>query len=275
MKHLIPKSLGFFVNAVGFISSGYAAKLAIKIFSSPRKGRLDDAGKDFLERASEAKIPHQNYNIVSYNWSGKNETILLVHGWESNSFRWKDLIEILKQHDYNIVSIDAPAHGKSGSKTFNTLEYADCVYKVAEKFKANIIIGHSVGGVASCVAQFKYKLPTINKLILLGAPSNFSGLFERYIHMMGYNQKVSKAMDRFCLEHYNHLPAYFCIENFSKNISVKSLIIHDRFDKIIPFSDALDFEKHLKNSKLIKTKGLGHKLKSENVYQHILDFLND
>ena len=274
MSKLIPKSIGFFVNLISLVSTKYATKLAMKIFSTPRKGKLDNEARDFLNSAFQEEIPYLEYNLMSYRWLGKKQTILLVHGWESNSFRWKDLIEILKSQDYNIISIDGPAHGQSGNSTFNTLEYADCIYKVAEKFKANIIIGHSVGGVASGVTQFKYKLPSVNKMVLLGAPSNFKGLFERYIGMMGYNQKVSEAMNQYCLKTYGHLPSYFCIENFSKNIEAQVLIIHDRFDNIIPYSDALEFKKYLKNSELIKTKGLGHKLKSDDVYEHITDFLS-
>lgn len=274
MSKLIPKSIGLVVNLISLISAKHAATLAMKIFSTPRKGKLDDEAVDYLNTGFQEEIPFLDYTLMSYRWPGKKETILLVHGWESNSFRWKDLVEILKTKDYNIVTIDGPAHGQSGNSTFNTLEYADCINKAAEKFKANIIIGHSVGGVASGITQFKYQLPSVKKLVLLGAPSNFKGLFERYIVMMGYNEKIAQAMNQYCLKTYGHLPSYYCIENFSKNIEAQVLIIHDRFDNIIPYSDALEFKKHLKKSELIKTKGLGHKLKSEDVYEHITDFLS-
>ena len=81
-------------------------------------------------------------------------------------------------------------------------------------------------------------------------------------------------MHKYVLKHYNHLPEYFSAANFSKEITAKGLIIHDKKDRIIPFKDALKYKENYKNSELISTRGLGHGLKSEQVYTHILEFLN-
>ena len=55
---------------------------------------------------------------MTYRWLGKKETILLAHGWESNSFRWKDLIVKLDTAlDYNVIALDAPAHGRSSGES--------------------------------------------------------------------------------------------------------------------------------------------------------------
>ena len=56
--------------------------------------------------------------------------------------------------------------------------------------------------------------------------------------------------------------------------SLARQIIHDKKDRIISYKDALHISKHYKNSKLIKTVGFGHGLKNEQVYKHILEFLN-
>ena len=126
---------------------------------------------------------------------------------------------------------------------------------------------------ATVFCQFKYQLPHIKKLVLLGSPSNFTGVFDRYSKMMRYNKIVIEAMNQYVLKKYNHLPEYFSAAKFSKEISSKGLIIHDKKDKIIPYSDALDFERNYTNAKLISTKGFGHGLKSDVIYNHILDFL--
>ena len=91
---------------------------------------------------------------------------------------------------------------------------------------------------------------------------------------MDYNDRVSAAMNRYYLKHFGHLPEYYCVENFYSNINAKGLIIHDKKDQIISFKEALDIKRVYKNSDLIKTNGYGHRLRSEKVYQHILNFLN-
>lgn len=274
MNKYLLRIIGGSINLISYISSKQAAKLAIKLFSTPLKGKILEHEQQFLETAKQEKINYKDISIMTYNWSGYKETILLAHGWESNTFRWKDLIEILQTFNYNIVSLDAPAHGKSTGKEFNALVYSECINLVAKKFSPDAIIGHSVGGMATIFCQYKYQLQSIKKLIILGAPADFKGVFKRYTKMMGYNKKTASAMALFVLKHYNHLPDYFSAANFTNQITTKGLIIHDKKDRIIPYSDALKYEKHYVNSTLITTKGFGHGLKTNDVYNYILKFLN-
>ena len=48
----------------------------------------------------------------------------------------------------NIVALDAPAHGTSGSKIFNAVLYSKFIEVVCKEFKPSILMGHSVGGMA-------------------------------------------------------------------------------------------------------------------------------
>ena len=274
MKELFAKIIGLFINLISLISPRTAGKMAIKLFSSPRKIKLKETERDFLDTAFTEDIKYGELSIRTYRWLGKKETVLLAHGWESNSFRWKSLIEKLKDLDYNIVALDAPAHGHSTGKLFNAILYSECINIVAKKFEANIVIGHSVGGMATAFFQQKYQLESVVKLVLLGAPSNFVGVFERYVAMMSYNDRVSQSMNTLIFERFSEKPEYFNAARLSKDIRVDGLIIHDEFDKIIPYNDAEDFRTFYKKSKLITTKGYGHGLRAEEVNNHILDFIN-
>ena len=274
MKHIFPKFIGALINFISLFSPRAAGKMAIKLFSSPRRKKLKETEKDFLETAFIEDLVYNDISIMTYRWLGKKDTILLAHGWESNSVRWKDLIIKLKSLDYNVIALDAPAHGLSSGKLFNAFMYSECINLVAKKFKANIIIGHSVGGMATTFFQHKYQLPTVEKLILLGAPSNYVNVFGRYVNMMGYNTRISKTMDEIIHEHYKNKPDHFNAAKFSASITAKGLLIHDKYDAVIPYSDAEDFKNFYKNSKLITTEGFGHGLKSETVDEHILTFVS-
>lgn len=273
MSNYIPKIIGGAINFTSYFSSRFAGKVAIALFSMPKKGKIQAEESEYLKSAIQDLVNFENLSIKTYHWKGNKETILLAHGWESNSFRWKDLIEQLKTQNYNIVALDAPAHGASGGKRFNALLYSEYINMVAKKFNVHTIIGHSVGGMATIFFQHKYQLKSIERLILLGAPADFIGVFSRYENMMGYNKRVSKALENYVLKHYNHLPEYFSPSVFSKEITAKGLIIHDKKDRIIPYKDGLKFKQHYANSEFVATKGFGHSLKSDIVYQHILDFL--
>ncbi len=275
MNTYLPKIIGFLINLIGFLSSSYAGKLAITVFSLPKKGGVKENESKYLDTATQEAVRFGDISIMTYRWIGSKETILLVHGWESNAFRWKRLIRTLQSLDYDVIALDAPAHGKSGGKLFTGLLYSECIHTVAKHFEAHVVIGHSMGGMSAVIGQQKYRLTSIRKLVLLGSPSNFVGLFGRYILMMGYNESVVNGMNRYCLKHYNHLPEYFSAANVFKDIQAKGLIIHDKDDQIIPYNDALEIKAHYKNSELITTTGFGHRLKSKKVDHYIVAFLNE
>ncbi|WP_027137072.1 alpha/beta hydrolase [Gaetbulibacter saemankumensis] len=273
MNNTLVKTIGTLINTVSYLAPQYAAKLAVNIFSTPQKGKLQPDESNYLKSAKQQDFMYDDIAIRTYLWAGRKETILLVHGWESNTYRWRDLIELLIAQDYNIVALDAPGHGKSGHKTFNAVLYSECINMIAQQFDIHIIIGHSIGGTASALATNNHNL-NIDKLILLGAPSNFDEVIDNYVKIMGYNKKVTKAMDAYYMKHFGKLPSFYSIKNFSDKLTAEGLIIHDKKDRIISYRDALHIHKHYKNSKLVKTQGFGHGLKNEVIYNHILEFLN-
>lgn len=275
MKKQIPKIIGFTINILCLFSPALASKIAIYLFSKPRKGHLKENQKQDLEAAIKRDLIFKNMAIKTYHWVGDKETILLAHGWESNSARWRDLVSILRKLNYNIIALDAPAHGDSGNQTFNALLYSECIHAALEIFETDIVIGHSVGGTASAIAIHNNNHSSIKKLILLGAPSNFVGIIDNYINMMGYTKNVAKSINKYFVKHFGYLPEHFTIANFSKNIDAEVLIIHDKKDKVIPFKDALEIKKHFEKHKLIKTTGFGHSLRTKEVYNHIIEFISD
>ena len=275
MKHLLIKAVGSYINLLSFISKEYAASKALNLFATPRKGRLSDKDKDYLSNAQQKSIAFDDYKIATYHWSGKGKTILLVHGWESNSARWKFIIEKLKTLNFNIVALDAPAHGGSSGKQFNAILYSQFINVIVKQFDPEIIIGHSVGGMASIFFQSKHKHPSVQKLITLGAPSEFMDILNRYSELMSYNSKVQKGLDNIIEKRFSHPPSHFSGAKFSESIDSEGLIIHDKEDRIIPFDDALLYKNHYPNASLVSTKGNGHGLKQKEVIDHILEFIND
>ncbi|MBC3759296.1 alpha/beta hydrolase [Hyunsoonleella sp. SJ7] len=275
MEKYLPRIIGSFVNFLSYFSSKYAAKLAVKVFSTPRKGRLDKEAFDYLQSASIQDLNHDDFSFRTYHWKGSKATVLLVHGWESNAFRWKDLIQLLKKEDYSIIAVDAPAHGASGSKIFNAILYSECIHTVMEAFDIDYVVGHSVGGNSVALALQSYKKQSIKKFVIMGSPSNFAGLVQHYVDLMGYNSKVISAMHDYFLEHFRHTVDHYKASNFLGKIEAEGLIIHDKMDDVIPFKNALENYRAYPNAKLIKTESLGHRLRSYKVYGYILDFLND
>ena len=197
-----------------------------------------------------------------------------MHGWESNSSRWRNEIKKLIKEGYDIIALDAPAHGGSGSNFFNAILYSEFINVVSQKFKPTVFIGHSVGAMSIIFFLQKKTYSDSNKIVLLGAPSTFTGIIERYKKMMGYSKKVGNGIDRYIKLTFGYPASYYSTANFIKNIDSHGLIFHDKRDPIIPYKDAIEIDLQFKNARLIPTKGLGHALKDNYISDEIIKFLS-
>lgn len=274
MSNFVIKSIGNILNATSLVAPKYAAKKALQLFATPRKGRYIKNKSVVTDTAVFKTLTHKGLDIATYHWAGKGKTILLVHGWESNASRWGYVLQDLKAQNYNIVALDAPAHGRSGGTQFNAVLYSEFINRVSKEFLPEVLIGHSVGGMASIFCMENHQLTSVKQLISLGAPADLKGVFARYKSMMRYNVKVSNGLDDIVLKHFGKPVSYFSAANFTKTINAKGLIIHDKKDRIIPYKDAQLFNDCYKNAALITTTGFGHSLIDASLTPKIIAFIN-
>ncbi|WP_323027535.1 alpha/beta hydrolase [Gelidibacter japonicus] len=274
MKEVLIKLIGSYYNMLSYVSKPYAADKAMYLFTTPRAGRINEEQSDFLHTAYQEELKYKHYPIMTYRWLGKKQTILLTHGWESNAARWKNLILDLKKRGFNVIALDAPAHGKSGGRAFDAMLYAEFINVVAQRFSPDVIIGHSVGGMASAYFQHKYQFDKLKKIVLLGAPSEFQDVMKRYTDMLGYNHRIVSELEQTIIKRFGSPSDALSTARFLATTESEGLIIHDQDDHIIPYNDALLIKNSFKNSQLITTKGLGHSLIHASVAEHIYEFID-
>lgn len=266
------KTIGFCLNILSYFLPKQAAKIAYQIFSKPRKGKLDAHNLPAILQQANHQLLDDFY---IYTWHGGQKTVLLVHGWESNSSRWGRLLTQLKKDNYTIIAIDAPAHGLSIGTDFNAIKYANCMANVIQLYKPQYVIGHSVGAMATIYNQFKNPNSSIEKIVCLGAPSDFRLIFNSYTNMLGYNKIVVAALEQYYLENFNLKIDDFSCAVFAKSITVAGLIVHDKTDKIIPISESKKIHTNWQNSLCFETTGLGHSLQNKALFEKIIIFLNE
>lgn len=91
-----------------------------------------------------------NGTKIAYNsCSGRDTTLLFVHGWAINKEYWKPQFEHFCKH-YSVVSIDLPGFGRSGTDRTNWEfdNYTEDIKNIIDslKLKNVILIGHSMSG---------------------------------------------------------------------------------------------------------------------------------
>jgi Mn-dependent DtxR family transcriptional regulator len=130
-----------------------------------------------------------------------------------------------------------------------------------------------MGGKTSMYYQSKYQNPAIQKMVILGAPSDFKILFNNFIAILGLNNKISKALEKQYTALLNYDLELFTSQQFASKLDVKGLVVHDIEDTIVLFEEGKKIASSWKDVQFIETKGLGHKLHDEDLYKKVSQFL--
>lgn len=282
--YLLTKSIGMYLNLMSYVNLENAKSKAYALFSSPRKGRLNkDKLPKTLQSATLETLQYQNEKIQTYLWArgktelsvakGNEEVILLIHGWESNASRWKKLLHHLKPLGKTIIAIDGPAHGLSDGTEFNTPKYAEFINIAAQKYQPTILIGHSVGGAAISYYLNKYKNPDIEKVILLGAPSDFKIISNNFVKLLSLNNRVRTKLEDYFFEKFQINLDDFSGHKFAENFTHKGFIAHDTLDDVVLVDEGRKYASTWKNAVYVETNGLGHSMHDTDLYQKIIDFI--
>jgi len=271
---LLTKGFGLYINSLHYLNAKFAANTAYTLFSVPRQGLLKTL-PTFLNSSRTKDLFFQNQKIKTYEWEGKKETILLIHGWESNANRWQGVIQFLKKKNYRIIALDAPGQGLSDGKEFNAVLYSQFINEVANYYKPAFLIGHSLGGMTMLYYMSVYQPEFVKKIVSLAAPNRFLRITDNYRNMISLNKKTYK---NFLLEFEKRFqinPETFNSSDFISQIKIPIGIIHDDIDTIVPYKDSIEIlEKH-PEIPLFTTHNLGHSLYHQSVNKQIVYFLEN
>jgi pimeloyl-ACP methyl ester carboxylesterase len=281
---ILTKSIGLYLNALSYINLDAAKNKAYQLFSQPRKGKfLKEKLPKTLQNVTYETFEFQTEKFQTYIWhdtqgeaersEANEDIILLVHGWESNASRWKKLLLHLKPLGKTIIAIDGPAHGLSEGKEFNAPKYAEYINVLSQKYQPKTIIAHSVGGAAVCFYLNKYNDKTIEKVILLGAPSDFKIIAKNFVKLLSLNNRIKYKLEKYYLEKFSIDINEFSAHKFAKNFTQKAFIAHDTNDKVVLIDEGRKYAKEWKNAIFIETIGLGHSMHDLDLYQKIIDFI--
>ena len=274
MKKIIFKILGWYFNKLVLIAPDVAARQGFKLFCYPIRPTLAKNHKAFLDAARSETFVINKDKIQVYKWGNGPKKILFVHGWQSHSFRWKSYVESLSGNEYTLYAFDAPGHGNSGGSMLHLPMFTEVIdFFISKKGPFDAIVGHSLGCFAIIYSLYKQPKHTNAKLVILGTPGagmDFYALFKKTLHL-------SDRMGNTLLERFKKISCqnldYFSLEKFAANLENSGLIIHEKTDREAPFGYAYNLHSIWKNSSLVYTEGLDHKLKSDRVVSLVKKFL--
>lgn len=274
MKKVLFKTIGWGLNTLSFVHPTYMQRIGFNLFCTPFSAKLKSYQTDFLLQAESIDFEFENKKVKGYKWGNGNTKVLLMHGWSSNTFRWKKLIEKMKSEDFSIYAFDAPAHGLSEGKLVNVVKYQHCLNLFIKKTgPINSVVAHSIGGFTVLYALYKNKNFPINKAVIMGAPGEAEDFFNFYKSNLSLSKRTVDLIIKKFEKEIGEKPSYFSSQKFASTIEKPMLLIHDKDDRDTSYKYTENLSKILKNNELIITEGLGHNLKSEKINEKIIEFI--
>lgn len=272
MQRLIVILLGFYINSINLVSSKIGGKHAFLLFCYPFPLKLKPKQAKFLQNAKSSDHLFEGKKIATYSWGKGDEVILCLHGWQSNSYRWKKFVESFDKERFKVISVDAPAHGDSEGKIFNVPMYARLIEELLVEYRVNYILAHSLGAFSTMSLFYEKPFLSVEKVAMLGTPGEATDFIDEFVRVLNVHPRVKRNISNYFVSYAGLEPRYYSTVRFAEKQSSEALLIHDTEDKEAPYHYAEKAHQLWPNSTLYTTQGLGHKLRGIEVVNEVVQF---
>lgn len=260
------------------LSKKKAASLAFDIFCTTT-GKRNYEPTAFYAEAESLSFQHNTINIKGYRWNkGAAKKILIAHGFSSSAINFGHFAKRLVSEGYEVFAFDGPAHGNSGGKRTNALEYKNFISALIKRYDGfNAFLAHSFGGLATCMAVAELASTENIKIALIAPASKTETLLKIYFEQLKIkDEKVQQLIVAKIKSISGKEPDWFSIKRCMPFIKGPVLWVHDKNDKVTPVKDALEAEQlQYPNINFLFTQDLGHRriYRDENIVNKVIDFL--
>ncbi|MFP5042809.1 alpha/beta hydrolase [Parasediminibacterium sp. JCM 36343] len=252
---------------LGMVSPKEAAKRAFELFCTPYSGKPQRLEPGIFAKGEKITVKTEGGLILrGWRWQPEKptgKTILILHGFDSCSYKFEKYIRPLKKEGYTVLAFDAPGHGLSDGKTINSLQYKKSILAVDKKFGPLYgIMAHSIGGLAASLAS--EKLPRLDKLVLIAPPVEITRSIDAFSKMLSLSKVVKKSLYKFVVKLGQRPVSYYNAGRAIQQITTPTLWVHDEEDKVCPYDEVKTIQElNLPHVSFYITKGLGH----SNIYR--------
>lgn len=257
------------------IFPGFVVSFAYDQLTNPQIRKLRENELQTLEKADKENFSFKGFDIKLYTWQGGDKKILLIHGWEGQAGNFSDLIESLIKNGFTIYSFDAPSHGFSSKGETSLFDFIELVGVLIRKFSVRNLVSHSFGGVATTYALSNNQDLEIDKYVLLTTPDKFIERIDDVADTVGISSSVKNRLIEKLENEIKLDVRSLNVSEFVKSVNVKkSIIFHDKNDKVIPIARALNVHENWKASEFKEIYGTGHFriLRTDTVIADVIEF---
>lgn len=283
-RALLISIVSLWLNTLHRVAPSRASGQALRIFCSPTKRSPPAPRHDALLAVAERKtmrLPGGEVDVVTYRWpspdadpSQVRPLVMLAHGWESCVGRLADWIGPLHAAGFDVVGVDAPAHGESEGSELTAIDYARAMHLLTSREPVAAVIGHSFGGLCAALAVGAVGLESslqAERLVLIAAPLSVQSLTHRYAQILSLRPALFEDVVTLIEERTGVALERFDAAKALAGASQSVLVVHDTRDEEVPYADGEALASALGQAELYTTTGLGHRRVARN--SHVIRYV--
>ena len=240
------------------VAPDLAGAWAERLFLTPPRPRFPERAIVDLIDARSSFIEHRGRVIATWRWGAhERPAVLLAHGWGGSAAQMHRFVSPLAAAGFRVIAFDQPAHGISGGTLTGLPDFADVLREVARYHGGvHAVIAHSLGGAATAVALARGL--TIERAVLIAPPTDLAAFSRRFARWHWIPEPVRSAMQSAIEERFGVRWADLEISRVAERLNARALVIHDRADKVVAFTQGERFAQQWPGARVLLTDGLGH-----------------
>lgn len=260
-------------GTVGRIAPALAARWAETLFFRPSRADARPHEDAFLAGGERFSFTTSRGVLAAWAW-GSGPTVLLVHGWSSRTARFRVIGPALVEAGFRVIGYDHPAHGDSPGTRTSLVEVAATLLEVTRQTgPLYAAVGHSLGGAAVAVALARGL--ALERAVLIAPFSASPDFVARFAAIVNLPPAARDLMIRNIERRFQMKFEDLYIPSLVTRFAIPAMIIHDREDLDIPFSEGEAIAQAWPGARLVEAEGVGHHaiMRDEEIAARIADFL--
>ena len=235
-----------------------AGAWAERLFLTPPRNGTAVAALDLIDARS-SMFEHKGRHIATWRWGTRDApAVILAHGWGGHAAQMRAFVFPLLSAGYQVIAYDQPAHGVSEGRLTGLPDFADLLAELAWHYgEARAFIGHSLGGAAGALALATGRV-RFEKVVLVSPPADLVGYSRRFARWYWMPEAVRRAMQSATEERYGVLWENLEVARLAPRLRAPALVIHDRDDRMVPWTQGAQVAHLWPGARLMSTDGLGH-----------------
>ena len=240
-------------HVLGHLAPDTAARWAVSLATWPRFRHGRNSSSDLTPGVQVTF----RYGLRALRWGRQGPIVLALHGWEGHPNQYRALGHKLAERGFQLYALFAPGHAPGERTSAHPGLFCDALLEAAAELKSiHSVIGHSMGAGAMALALAGGL--QAERAISIAGPNGYANVLER----IGRELRLGDhSRNRFLrrMEQRTGLPlAHTVVEHLIPRIDIPLLVIHDRNDTVVPFTEAEQIVAQAPGTQMLATRGLGH-----------------